>query len=428
MTLATQVRRYARELAAAIALILIAAGVAGYVLSQQRVRFPWEDVYRLSAQFSSAQAVTPGQGQNVTVAGVTVGEIVAVRLHGGRALVEMEIDRSDLPEVYRDARLLLRPKTGLNDMSIQMDPGTRRAGALDEGAVIPLARTLPHVNPDEVLAALDADTRAYLAVVVNAAGDGVRGRSADLRAVLHASQPTVARLHRITAAVADRRAKLRRLVHDLRLLSGTAATRDAQLGQLVDAGNATLGALASQEDALREGLERLPGTLEAAREALVAVEPFARRLGPASQALRPAARRIRPTVRALEPLARQGTPILRRQLRPLVREARPLVSDLTPAVADLRAVTPSLTRAFVVLNRVVNELGHNPEGPEEGYLYWLAWFAHNANSVLGIEDAHGVSWRGQLIGSCSSYAVLEQTSPLLQLLFAFPHCPKDASR
>lgn len=428
MRLALQVRRYAWPLAAIVALMLVATVVAAYILAHQRLRFPWEDLYRIRAEFTSAQAVTPGQGQNVTVAGVTVGEITRVELRDGRAVVTMDMERDKLPRVHADARMLLRPKTGLNDMSIQLDPGRPPAPALGEDDVLSAERTAPNVNPDEVLAALDADTRDYLSIVVNELGRGLHGRGGALRRVLAASRPTLERTRRITRGLADRRAKLRRLVANLRLLARAAAAKDRDLVRVVDAGNAALGAVADAEQPLRASLTRLPGTLQSARAGLASGRRLARELAPTLEALRPAVRRLRPAMVDLRPLLVTAEPMLRRQLRPLVRELRPLVADLRPAVADLNAVTPALTRAFEVLVYTVNELGHNPPGPDEGYLFYLAWFAHNANSVLSIEDAHGVAWRGQLITSCSTYAAFPEFAPYLQLLVGTPACPEDASR
>ncbi|MEA2124862.1 MAG: phospholipid/cholesterol/gamma-HCH transport system substrate-binding protein, partial [Solirubrobacteraceae bacterium] len=69
---------------------------------------------------------------------------------------------------------------------------------------------------------------------------------------------------------------------------------------------------------------------------------------------------------------------------------------------DLVAMTPDLTTAFEVLNYVVNETAFNPPGDNEGFLYWTAWFAHNAASMLSTEDAHGGQWRGLALIQCSS--------------------------
>ena len=91
----------------------------------------------------------------MTVSGVSVGEITKVTLDDGRAVVTMDIERDKLPAVYRDATMLLRPKTGLKDMSIALEPGTAKAGKLDEDHILPVGRTTPDVNPDEVLATED---------------------------------------------------------------------------------------------------------------------------------------------------------------------------------------------------------------------------------------------------------------------------------
>jgi phospholipid/cholesterol/gamma-HCH transport system substrate-binding protein len=321
--------------------------------------------------------------------------------------------------------MFLRPKTGLNDMSIQLDPGHAPAPRLGSDDVLPVSQTRPQVNADEVLAELDADTRGYLASLANEGGRGLHGRGVDLRALLKATGPTLAQTERITHALVDRRAQVRRLVGNLRLLSEATAGKDTQLAQLIDGSSATFGALADQEANLRASLERLPGTLDATERALSSGQRFARRLGPTLERLRPAARQLAPTLREVRPLLREAEPIVRTQLRPLVHDAVPLVDDLRPAVADLRATTPLLVRAFDVLTYVTNELGYNPPGPEEGYLFWLAWFDHNANSILSIEDAHGVAWRGQLIASCSTYAALPQLSPLLALAVGTPVCPPE---
>ena len=70
-------------------MFLIAIFVGGYVLSQERLILPgWVPVVgsatsSLSAYFETAQALTPGQGQAVTIAGAKIGEIESVELHAG---------------------------------------------------------------------------------------------------------------------------------------------------------------------------------------------------------------------------------------------------------------------------------------------------------------------------------------------------------
>jgi phospholipid/cholesterol/gamma-HCH transport system substrate-binding protein len=422
-----QLRAHGWQLLAVLALMAIGVAVGAYVLAHQRLRFPWEDTYRISAELSTAQAITPGQGQVVAVAGVTVGEVASVRLRDGRAIVEMEIDRDRLDAVYADARVLVRPKTGLQDMALQLDPGSRDKRRLEEGEVIALAATRPNVNLDEVLAGLDADARAYLRVLVSAGGRGTNDRGEDLRAVFKASAPTVERTRRVAAALAARDRALRRLIHGLRVLAGAAAEKDQELGQLVDAASATLQTVARHDDELRTSLDRLPPTLETLRGTLSAARPFARRLKPTLEALTPAARDLAEALPRVDPLLEDARPAVRR-IRGLIPAALPVARDLEPALNDLAAVTPHLRRAFGVLTYVVNELGHNPDGPEEGYLFWTTWFAHNAASILSIDDAHGVAWRGALLLSCSSYGGLQQAAPLLAAVVATPLCPEEPAK
>jgi phospholipid/cholesterol/gamma-HCH transport system substrate-binding protein len=60
-----------------------------------------------------------------------------------------------------------------------------------------------------------------------------------------------------------------------------------------------------------------------------------------------------------------------------------------------------LISSFKVLNYVTNEVAYNGGGANPGFLYWLSWFAHNADSFLSTSDAHGAAWRGVLLVSCA---------------------------
>src|SRR5215213_10967035 len=120
-------------------MVLLALLVGGYILSNQRFYLPaWvpvlgTDFFELKAEFATAQSVTPGQGQTVDIAGVPVGEIKRVELEQGRAVVTMQIKDKYAHMVKRDATMLLRPKTGLKDMIVELDPGTPGTPAVPDG-------------------------------------------------------------------------------------------------------------------------------------------------------------------------------------------------------------------------------------------------------------------------------------------------------
>jgi phospholipid/cholesterol/gamma-HCH transport system substrate-binding protein len=422
------IRRNFAVMAAIVFFIVIAGGVAGYILDQVRFRWPWDDVTEISAEFPHSQAVTPGQGQEVTIAGVKVGDVGPVRLEDGRAVVRLDLNPKELNgPVYRNATLLLRPKTLIQDQSIALDPGTPdpslpNRGRLEHGDRLGPDATQVNLNTDELLSALDTDTRDYLRLLLDAGGQGLKERGLDLRMLLKLSEPTLAQTARVTKSLAERRAKIRRLVSSLRRLSEATAEKDEELTSLVDASAATFGAIGEREAELTQAVERLPGTLRATGAALRDGRVLAREAGPALEELRPAARRLGPALTAAQPLLRRGLPIVRDELRPLVREAIPLFKRLRPSLRDLNRTTPTLVRTGKVLNYLVNELGYNPPGDEEGFIFHLAWTAHNLASVNSIEDSHGAAVRGLAQFSCSTVASFASL-PIVNLVAASGACP-----
>ena len=171
------IKKHSGDVAAIVALLVLSIGVAGYILNHERLRFPLiqSSPFTINAEFSTAQAVTPGQGQTVRVSGVQIGEIGGVALKHGVAVVSMDIDQQYKHLIHTDATALLRPRTGLKDMFIELNPGSDRAPTVKPGYTIPVANTLPDVNVDEILSSLDADTRAYLTLLINGAGRGLKG-------------------------------------------------------------------------------------------------------------------------------------------------------------------------------------------------------------------------------------------------------------
>jgi phospholipid/cholesterol/gamma-HCH transport system substrate-binding protein len=417
-------RRNLRAAVLVVAMLALGLGVGGYILAHQRLRFPLieEAPIRLKMELATAQAVAPGQGQSVRVSGVQVGEIGEVSLEDGHAVVQLLIDPDYEGLVRDDATALLRPKTSLKDMFLEVDPGDGRP--LPEDGVVPLRNTLPDVNPDEFLAMLDADTRDYLKLLVNGAGRGLEGRGGDLREVFRLFEPTHRDLARLNSAVATRRTSLRRLVSSLRRLTGELAGKEDDLAELVDSAATVLRSYAAEDTNISRAVRELPVALRQTTDTLGKVEQLARVLGPTSERLRPAARALGRAQVALRPFAREATPELRERIRPLVRAARPVVRDLRPAVPRLARSAPDLTRSLDVLNRFFNMAAYNQngrEGPEvagrqESYLFWIAWVAHQSAQLFSSADAHGPFRPSLVSGSCQFFRGLVQDRPEQEFL------------
>jgi phospholipid/cholesterol/gamma-HCH transport system substrate-binding protein len=421
----TAIKKSLKDFTLIVVLAGIAAGVGAYILANQRLRFPWEETpFKLKAAFSTAQSVTPGQGQTVRISGVRIGDIAKVDLKDGRGIVTMDVDPEYAELIHTDATALLRPKTGLKDMFVDLKPGSRSAPRAKDGFTVPIANTLPDINPDEIYGALDADTRDYLRLLVDGAGEGLKERGGDLNEVFRRFEPTHRDLARFTTKVAERRENLRTLIHNLNLLNKELAGKSEELAQLVDSSAAVFRSFAAEDTNITEAVDRLPGALEQTTATLGKVERFARTLGPAARELTDVAPAIDEANKAIQPLAREATPLLRNQIRPFTRDAQPLVKDLNPAAKKLSAATPDLTRSFTVLNHLFNLVGFNPngrEGPEkagreEGYLFWIAWLQHNGAAAFSTSDAHGVFRPVTVGGTCGTIRSSVADQPELEFL------------
>jgi phospholipid/cholesterol/gamma-HCH transport system substrate-binding protein len=427
----TAVRKHWKDFGAIIVLAVIGLVVAMSILGHQRFYLPrWvpvlgTDFVDYKATFSTAQSLTPGQGQTVQIAGVDVGDITKVELVDGQAVVTMKIRRKYTP-IHKDATALLRPKTGLNDMVVQLNPGSRSAGKAPAGWSIPIAQTQPNVNADEVLAALDGDTRNYLQMLVGGAGQALKGNGPQLSATLKRFEPTGSALARLNGALATRQSNIRRSIHNFRLLAEALGNKDNQLAQLVDSSNRVFRSFARQDQNLRAALQELPGTLNTTNTALTKAGRMAKQLGPTLGALRPGARALGPALAATRPFLRETTPIVRDQLRPFARDARPVVNILRPAARDLSKITPDLVSSFKTINYALNELAYNPPGSEEGYLFWASWANHVGATLFNMQDAHGPIRRGLVLASCSTLQTLRvigTANPLLGTLADLLNAP-----
>lgn len=406
------IREHAGDFAAIIGLLVIALGVSYVILQNQRLRIPLleEQPFRIEGTFTTGQAITPGQGQTVRVSGVRVGDISKVRLEGGQAVITMDLDREYEGLVQENWTGLLRPKTGLKDMFIELTPGREPAPAAKAGWRMPISSTLPDVNPDEFLSALDSDTRDYLKLLLNGARGGLTARADDLSQVLRRFEPTYRDIEAVSGEVAGRRADLKRLVHALDDLNTELGNSDDDLASLVQASARTFEAFAAEKANVAGTVRELPSTLAVTTDALGRVERMADVLAPAADEIRPAVRALRRANRATLPYAREAAPLLRDDIRPFVRAARPFFRELKPAAHDLVEADPGLKGTVGALNGLFNLLAYNvrgAEGPEvagrdEGYLFYLAWLAHQSIQIFSGQDANGVFRPLMLGGTCET--------------------------
>jgi phospholipid/cholesterol/gamma-HCH transport system substrate-binding protein len=407
-----QIERYRTAFISVVTMILLAAGSAGYILAHERLSVPaWVPIighesFVLKGEFETAQAVTPGQGQSVTIAGAKIGEISSVELHDGRALVSMNLTPKYAKYIYRDATALLRPKTGLKDETVEVSPGSPSTGRVPGGYTIPVAQTSPDGNLDELLAALDTDTRAYLQELLAGAGEGLNGNGANLSATLKRFDPLGREFQEIGREVAKRQYYVEHGIHNFRLLLEALGSKDTQLAQSVESGNAVLATFSQEDRQVQETLSELPGVLKQANHGFGKLATAVRVTGHTLHALEPFATALAPAQRAARASFKTTTPILEHEVRPLFRQILPVINQLQPSLQDFAQASPQLTTAFTVFNEFFNELGYNPGPNQGGFLFFLDWASHDLNSVVAQGEAHGAVGQNLLYFNCEQVTIL----------------------
>jgi phospholipid/cholesterol/gamma-HCH transport system substrate-binding protein len=427
--MAKAIQKHLRDFIAIIVMTILALIVAGYILSHQRFYLPgWVPIigtefFEVKGEFETSQSVMPGQGQTVDIAGVPIGEIKNVELEDGRGVVTMSIRPKYAKMIRKDASMLLRPKTGLKDMIVELDPGTSASPRVPDGYTVPIRNTLPDVNLDEFFSALDRDTRDYLNLLLSGGGSGLKDQGEALSAVFRRFEPTNRDIREITKEVSKRRKNLARVIHSFQLLTTELGRKDKEIAQWVASSSAVFDAFARQDAKLAETIRLLPSALASTEKALGKADRVATDLGPAARSLLPGARAFAQSLRDSRKFFRETVDPIRDQIRPFARDAQPTIKVLRPAQARLAKITPQLTDTFRFFNTFLNALTYNPPGSAESVFFYTLWGAHIGGSVFSTQDAHGPIRRGVILTTCRSLGILQsvraadrQLSTIIDLL------------
>ena len=376
-----------RDLGIVAGLIVVSSAVGVYILTHQRIAFPWNDRVAFQADFEEAPGVTPGQGQEVRIAGVPVGEITAADITGtGRARLTLSLEPR-YGQVYRNARAWLRPKSALNEMYVLLDPGGKPAQRLRAGSVIPLAETARPIQMDEVLSHLDDKAREAGGIAL-AEADAALARPGNIPPALRATDTALLALRPVMEALDTRRERIARLVTALADIATAAGADDARLARVLDSARESLDALADRDAELDATLAQLPAFAAELRHASSSVSALSGELDPTLDGIKAASDRLPGALAGLSAL----TDRLDRTVdlaRPVVAEARPLAADLRPLLASSR---PALVDTVAWTGRLepvtANLVAHLPD---------LQAFIYRGNSVLSLQDVNGPILRGLVI-------------------------------
>jgi phospholipid/cholesterol/gamma-HCH transport system substrate-binding protein len=378
-----------------IALLVI--GLATYLGFSKHV--PFTHGFRVQAVFESANSIRPNSP--VRIAGVNVGKVKGIAREPGTnaAVVTMEISGKGLP-IHKDATARIRPRIFLEgNFFVDLQPGTPATPTIDDGDTLPVSQTAGPVQLDQVLTALQQDTRSDLKRLVKSlavaltykpsrAGDAgadplARGESAaeSLNDSIAYGRDALRGTAEVTDAFTGSQPHdLSKLIDGLHRTTEGLSRDEGRLQGLVTNLNTTMAATASEATDLRLSIRRLGPTLQAANGALDSLNAAFPNTRAFAREILPGIRETAPTIDAGFPWIAQARALLGPdELQGLVRELSPATSDLARVVdtsvdlfpqADLAA--KCLTQVVLPTGNVKIEDGPLSTGVENFKEFWYA--------------------------------------------------------
>src|SRR3954451_21447792 len=330
-----------------VAVIVLAVVIVGAYLGFTK-HIPYTHGFRVHAVFESANSIRPNSP--VRIAGVNVGKVKKIERQDGTdaAVVTMEINKKGLP-IHKDATVKIRPRIFLEgNFFVNMEPGTPGTPTLGDGDTLPIAQASTPVQLDQVLTALQSDTRKQLQELLINYG---RALNAEPTPAQNAAQdPSVRGL---TAAEALNKsykfggpafknvsivnlAFLGTQPHDLsKLVAGLAKTTEGldrnerSLKDLITNFNTTMAAFASHSADVSRSIRLLPSTLANANRALTSLNNSFPNTRLFAREILPGVNETAATIDASFPWIAQTRKLLGKpELRGLVQELSPTTEDL----------------------------------------------------------------------------------------------------
>lgn len=371
-----------RNVLALATVIVLGLGAGGYIVGHQGagvLAWPWEDRLHFSAQFAEAPAIAPGQGHEVRIAGVPVGAIEDASVtEDGLAEVELSVE----PEhtIYRNARLVLRPKSPLNEMYVTIDPGGPPAKPLTEGETLPVSNTVRPIQVDEVLSYLDNDARDALSALIVEADLALAHAPKELGPGVSSMDAVMQEMQPVMRALRARQNALAELITALSTMSDTIGGNDQRLIALATTLEQTLHDLGAQSGPMNTSLRQLPGFMDQLERTMGRMEQLSAQLNPTLANLSRASDPLSAGLEDFDPMLDRATRFFQ-TATPLAAQARPLFRDLRSALSHVRPSMPDVNQMTAQLNPFTSGLVQYQED--------VGAYVYNTASIVSVRDETG---------------------------------------
>ncbi|KAA9153977.1 MCE family protein [Amycolatopsis acidicola] len=366
----------------ALAAAVVIAVVAGYTLWPKG-----NDGYEVRLVMPSAAGLVGGAP--VRVNGVDVGQVADIAAKDNQAVITVKLDNTHAP-LHSGSTAWVETRSVLGERNIEIQPGPATNPAVPSGGLV---EARPQVNVEDLLEALDPQTRQHVSGLVQQLNTTLAGSQNDVNATIHAAGPTVEALGEVLGAIGQDGPAIRELVTKLNGMTSTLAQRQDQLSGTVRNLASVAETAADQQEQLTSALSQLPATLSAAKTGLDKMPAAADATQPLLDDLRPVADKL---------------PGVANDLGPLLTDLRPTIADLRPTLDSANTLldyTPGLLDA---VHNTAPGLNAAVQGLAPTLKYWrpytpeLAGFLANWGSVFAAYDSVGHYIRGLVVLSPTS--------------------------
>jgi virulence factor Mce-like protein len=321
--------------------------------------------YRFHASFGEATQLA--KEADVRISGVSVGKVKDIRTdkQTGRSDATIELKEGYAP-LPTDTKAILRQKTLLGETYVELSPGDKARGTIQEDGTLSATHVSPTVELDEIFRAFDARTREAFRQWMQQQAEGIKGRGRDINDALGNLAPFAEDTSRLLRILNSQEGAVRRLVSNTGEVFNALSERRGQLGGLITNSNRVFEATASRDQELEATFKALPTFEKESQVTVRRLTAFAKNTNPLVTQLRPAARQLSPTLkslgalapdakklfRAIDPLvdaSKAGLPATQKfldELRPLLADFDPVLRQINPILLGLGNYKSELTAFF----------------------------------------------------------------------------------
>jgi ABC-type transporter Mla subunit MlaD len=341
-------------------------------------KVPFRHHFTLTAVVKNSNLVAPGSP--VRIAGVTVGKVSQVGRYRDTDLsqITFQVDKGGLP-IHRDATLKIRPRLFLEgNFYVDVQPGTPSAPALGDGDLIPVTQTSQPVQIDQILTALQTNTRADLQEAIKGLGGGfgskpsaaddaqqdpmvrgLTGGEALNKGLTTAPQALTGVAKVTTGLLGTERHDLRRTIDGLGRAAAGLAEHEDDLTALVTHLNSTMSTVAARAAEVSAAVDQLGPTAQAADGAFAHLRTAAAPTATFARDLASSVPELPATIKASRPwLAQAGQLLSQEELGGLLDDLQPGTQDLARLGKATKDWLPKITNFNKCITKVILPTGN----------------------------------------------------------------------